>query len=458
MIKRIFFSSALFFSPVTFATNIFVGPQSAGNASGSDWNNTIAWSSTNFARGNVYYLKAGTYTGMNLSTPESGTTSILIKKCWTNEGVCNKAPGWADSMGSAEAVFTGGLNISTGYWEINGGTGGGPGSWKSGHGFKWTSPAGTSVEYISISNVSNIIVSHTKFEQVGNTQITTSRADAIYDAGTLLNSRFEYNYFENLGGLPFVLREGSGNIFQYNYSGQICGMSVADYNQHCEGIVIHSMSDIHFRWNYIAHSPSSGGFVKNNTTTSDSVRIYGNYFADGFPINCNSGPCTNWRIFNNTFANSSGPVGGDGGFTNLLLFNNITFNASTSALPGTHDYNWFSKITSNSCKMAPGPHENVIANYPNDCDAITETLDPFVNSAGTTPEDWKLNSATLPGLIGTNVCALDSCTGEKKYNLDSFGTLRGASGSWLMGAYEFGSASSLPPSLNAPTNLRLAGI
>ncbi|MGZ3771959.1 MAG: hypothetical protein ACXVCP_20065, partial [Bdellovibrio sp.] len=131
----------------------------------------------------------------------------------------------------------------------------------------------------------------------------------------------------------------------------------------------------------------------------------------------------------------------------------ISFNANVSGLPDKHDFNWFSKISSNSCNMAAAAHENIISNYPNDCDVISETLDPFVNSFGTTPESWKPISAAIPALAGTDVCVLDGCNGENKYNLDAFGKLRGASGSWIIGAYEYGATNVL--SLKAPANLRV---
>lgn len=442
-------------SSIAAAANICVGPTATGNGSGADWNNVAQWSTLAFVRGNTYYLKEGTYGAKTLSTSTSGSNWIVVKKCTAGEGSCTAIAGWLDSMGDAEAVFTGSLSISSNYWEINGTKGGGPGSWKAGHGFKWTSSAGTNIDYISVGDgVSNIIVSRAKFEQIGNVDVTTARANGVYDAGALSNSRFEYLYFDNIGGLPWLLRNGSGNIFQYNYAGHICGMSRADYNQHCEGIVIHDMDDVHFRWNFISESPSSGGFVKNNTQTSSDIRIYGNVFGNGFPINCNTGSCPGWRIFNNTFYNTNGgPFGGDGGYSNLLAYNNITFTSSWSpVMPGTHDYNWYSRITQVACSMKSAAHENVNKNYPGSCDNVTQTLSPFLNTGGSNPEDWRLASA-MSGFSGTSACAIDACTGEKKYNIDAFGNVRGVDGVWDVGAFEFqgGSGQSVLP----PANLRI---
>ncbi|MBI1936260.1 VCBS repeat-containing protein [Candidatus Woesearchaeota archaeon] len=394
-------------------------------------------------RGAIYYIADGSYGSYTFDDPVSGTQTITIKKATVAEH--GTSTGWSDSYGDGTAAW-GAVTFSTSYWVFDGATGGGHGSWTSGHGFTFSSPAGTNVAYVSLPDgVSNIIVRHSSFTQTGNTEATTIGAHAFYAPGTLSNSLFEYNYFENLGGLPFLFRNGAGNVIQYNWLGNICGQSVADVNQHCEALVLWDMDDVHFRWNYIGESPSSGGFVKNANPTSDSIRIYGNVFRNGFPINCNTGPCTNWRIFNNAFVTGiTGPLGGDGARSGFLVYNNIIRNANVASLGGTHDYNWYSAVTGTSCSMQSSAHENVNKLYPGNCDTVTETLNPFVNINGATPESLKLANP-LSGNPGTDVCALDSCTGNKFYNLDAFGNIRGADGVWDRGAYEYTGSSPLSP-------------
>jgi len=210
---------------------------------------------------------------------------------------------------------------------------------------------------------------------------------------------------------------------------------------------------VHFRWNFIAETPSTGGYVKNASGDASNIRIYGNVMGNGNPISCNTGTGTGWRVFNNTFFGiSGGPTQGDCAMSGWLVYNNIMFNGPYSpGLDGTHDHNWYSKISSGSCNMNPAAHENVNKKYPGSCDNVTESADPFVNSAGRTPEDWRL-SVALAAWPGTNVCALDACTGEKKYNVDAFGTARAADGVWDRGAMELGASTiKLPP----PANLRI---
>jgi hypothetical protein len=213
------------------------------------------------------------------------------------------------------------------------------------------------------------------------------------------------------------------------------------------------MSDMHFRWNYMNECPSSGCFVKNLTNAAnpaDSIRIYGNVFKNGMAIVA-QGPATNWRVYNNTFIDlSTGPMTG-GGFNNTTHnYNNIIYRSYATVIQGTHGYNWFSALTGNSFDMAgyplPGTStENITIRVPNNADLITETLNPFTNNTGSTPEAFRL-SGTIRGWPGLDVCTLDACTGEKKYNIDAFGNTRGADGVWDRGAYEYKMKKPLPPS------------
>jgi hypothetical protein len=433
----------------SYATDVCVGPTFSGNGSGSDWNNIAQWSSLSFTRGNSYYLQDGTYGAKTLSTAVSGSTYIYIKKA--TESAHGSATGWSSTYGDGIATFTNTsdvLTISTSYWDIDGVTGGGPGSWTSGHGIAFTSAASaTTIGYINIAaGLSNIYVRHISFIQTGDTTAYDALTSAIYAPGVMNNSVFEYNYMNNIGGLPFLLRDGSGNIIQYNYTGVICGAYVHSVGNHCETIVIRNMNDLHLRWNYFGQCPSSGGFVHNGDTgvTSDSIRIYGNVFTIGTPMASNGGNERNWRIFNNTFHTyTAGPFsyGGDYDNTNYM-YNNILYGTNeTHRIAPMTDYNWYSNATIASYEMLPGAHEN-ITDYPGHA---AETLNPFVNYGGTTPEDYRLTAA-IAGWPGLNVCTLDACTGEKKYNIDAFGNTRGADGVWDRGAYEYRIRKPLPPS------------
>ncbi len=434
---------------IASAANVCVGPSPSGNGSGSDWNNIAEWSTVTLTRGNTYYLQDGTYGNKILSTAISGQTYIYIKKATVSAHGTDT--GWSSIYGDGVATFdTASLTITSDYWDIDGVTGGGPGNWKTGFGIAFTSVAGADLEYINLDGRSYIFIHHISFVQVGDTTVYNSGASAFYAANpiaTISNSTFEYLYFDNLGRLPFMFRNGSNNIIQYNYSGDVCGMSVHNPNDHCEVLVSWGMSQVDFRYNYLDESPSTGGYVMNNLASTD-VRIYGNIFNTGNPISCNTGSCTDWVIVNNTFVRTgSGPMQGDGTVRNLIMSNNIVFDAITAWIGS---YAWLSRVKG-SCTSGADENTNVTVRMPYNCDLYYETVDPFVNSLGHLPEDFLL-TAPLIGWPGTDVCALDSCNSTKKFNYDMFGAVRGGDGVWDRGAIEYVQAGDkIAPA--APTGL-----
>jgi len=453
--KQLYFTGLIFLVIIFFgvfgmaesswAADRYVRSGATGINNGSDWTNAWTALPATLTRGDTYYLADGSYGSYNFNTAVSGSAYVYIKKATAANHGTNT--GWQDSYGDGTAEFTG-LTINANYLDIDGVTGGGLGNWKTGHGIVFTKSAGISSNFIDIAaGVSDINIRRIKFIEVGNTESGTAGAAGIYTS-TVYNLLVERCYFENLNRLPFFFRNGSGITIQYNYSGDICGVSNFDYTQHCEALVEWTLSDVQFRWNYIADSPSSGGFVKNAPGESSNVRIYGNVFNTGSPVVCNTGTCTNWRVFNNTFVhNNYGPFGGDGAANGLLFYNNISFD--NSALTAIGQYDWMSQIGQNQCQTNANSTNNVIIRRPESCDIVTETLDPFVYSSGDTPEYFRL-SGPITNWPGYNVCQLDACTGENKFNIDLFGNIRGTDGVWDRGAYEY-AGGSLPVDPTPPS-------
>jgi hypothetical protein len=429
----------------------YITDSGTGAEDGSDWSNacdgfTGSCAVGSLVRGRTYYIADGDYTGdgdLTFATATSGTQWIALRKATpSNHGT---SVGWSNDMGDGVATFAA-MAFDTSYWTLDGAVGGGVGAWTSGHGIAFTSAAGDATPFIDIGDtLSNFVIRHVKCSQTGNTEGTSTMASCLFNNGTMSDVLVEYLYADNLTGLPFFLRGGSRVIIQRSYTGNACGASKFDPGVHCEVLVIHTLGDMHFRWNFIAECPSSGGFVKNNAATdAEYVRIYGNVFVcpgtygpdnTKVPIQCNAGTCTNWRIFNNTFVlMASGPLAGVTPMAGLLYYNNLAYNGGVITLRNTHGYNWFSSVTT-SCTMNENATENVINNFSMGCDGVAEVSDPFVNSAGTTPEDFEL-TGELVGYPGTNVCALDPCTGDKNYNRDLFGVERGINGIWTIGALQ----------------------
>jgi hypothetical protein len=435
----------------------YVRAGATGSGNGSDWTNAFATLPTSLSRGATYFVADGSYGSYTFSTPVSANLSITVKKATVAEHGTNT--GWIDSYGDGTAAWQP-IEFLTSNWVFDGATGGGPSRWKSGHGFTFNSLACTSnTAFISTADgVSNLTISHVAFTQTGSTTTCTTASHGIYTAtggeGAIYNSRFEYLYFDNLGGLPFFMRAGSGNVIQYSYTGDICGMSVANVNEHCETVIVHGMNNTHFRYNYVAESPSSGGFVKNDYEPSTGIYIYGNVISRGVPIVCNHGVCSDWLVLNNTFTNlTSGPVTSSGQISsNSKIYNNIAYQGTVSSFSNIYnaakyDYTWYSRIVWSSCQMVAAPHDNVVAGA-DGCDRILMSDDPFVSSTGDLPEHLKLRSS-IPGV---DVCTLVSCGGNNAFNRDAFGNQRGLDGVWDRGAYEYSGGAG---TLQAPKNLRI---
>lgn len=416
----------------------------SGAGTGLDWVNAYPSLPSTLVRGATYFLADGAYGPYRFDDAASGTTAITIRKA--TKDAHGPSTGWQDSFGDGVAQWTS-VEFATSHWVFDGVTGGGPGAWTSGFGYLFASSAGTDVNYVTLAGgIENITIRHASFIQNGDTEQTTARANAIYNATTVNDSRFEYLHVDNISGLPFFLRFGTGNIIQFNWTGNICGMSVADVDQHCEALVMHGLNDLHFRWNYIGESPSSGGFVKNASSESSAVRIYGNIFRRGFPVQCNTGTCRDWRVFNNTFVTDiTGPLGGDGTWIGLLNYNNLMYGGYANPIVGTHGSNWFSNLVGNSCEMKASASENVCISCLAGCDSISEKTNPFVDITGHTPDDFGIAQAVV-ALVGIDVCTLDACTGEKRYNLDAWGRNRVSDG-WTRGAFGYHSGPQPPSSL-----------
>jgi hypothetical protein len=431
--------------------------------------NDTEWQALTPVRGNTYILSTGTYGSKTLNTANSGTTYIYIKSGGT-------------------VTFSGGahLTIITDYWDIDGVTGGGPGSWTSGHGIKFTSSAGTAVSYIDGTNRTGLRLRHIAMEQVGSVNNYTSGANGFFfSTGTspqVYDLLIEYSYVYNIGGLPFFFRYGENVIIQYCYTGHICGTAFYNVDNHCEALVEWGLQNVHFRWNFIAETPSTGGFVRNGCAPdlvqdSTDVRIYGNIFGsanyiatneNGKPIVLTSGAgigyTSGWIVFNNTFIPMSvsestvaklyGPISGITWTGTNYYYNNIAYDSYGNKsdfiwLWNTQGYNWFSNIQNYSSDLVNGYAVNG-SNINSGVWPMTfygETSNPFTgNGHSLVPEDYTLSGPLVnkqptssTTYAGYNVCLLDACTGEKKYNIDMFGNIRT---NWTIGAVEYPGSSS----------------
>lgn len=425
------------------AANQYVRSGAAGSNNGTDWTNAYTSLPATLVRGDTYYIADGTYGSRTLNTPASGALLITIKKATaTDHGT---SAGWNDTFGDGQAVF-GQLAFSSPYWLVDGQTGGGPGSWKSGFGFKISWSSATPLIDLHTSAPDHVTVRHIELEGTSNSGGGGSIAQdaiAVFGADDFTISYF---YTHAIGRCPFFISPGNGFMAEYGYIGDYVSTSAA----HSEVASIWAFGGAFptatttFRYNIFGYLQGTGGLMWDNSSNNSArLDVYGNVFwADptlaGFD-NCCNGVIGGWtggggedffnvHVYNNTFANLSGSGEALGTFPtragNNEARNNLFYSVKS---PGGGGGVW-GTVTHNHFILTP-----LIGTT-----TSTGTTNPFVDMTGL---DFALLAATP---AGTSL--------PSPYNLSPKGTTRGADGTWDRGAIEFGTGGSdVPPA--APTNL-----
>jgi hypothetical protein len=146
----------------------------------------------------------------------------------------------------------------------------------------------------------------------------------------------------------------------------------------------------------------------------------------------------NMEFYNNVIASGGGVTVQRG--SNNKVYNNIIYGSTVGMIASgdvTHGYNYYSGSSPGQCDMRNIDHENIIKQYPTNCDRIDPAglvLDPFIDPAN---EDYRLK-APLSNWPGINLCTTQTvCDTDHPYNIDMYGNVRGADGVWDRGAYEY---------------------
>ncbi|MGZ5494060.1 MAG: right-handed parallel beta-helix repeat-containing protein, partial [Thermoanaerobaculia bacterium] len=162
-----------------------------------------------------------------------------------------------------------------------------------------------------------------------------------------------------------------------------------------------------------------------------------------------SGGSSNWQIYANLFydLNSTGlkAIEITSNVPGLKIYNNTFDNI---IVPGVY-------VNAGSCGTGSETRNNLsfATSAPSSCGAMSNNLTiasspmPFLNRAG---KDYRIVStigANYPRNLATNL--------SSTFTLDLAGHVFGGDGQWDIGAYEYDSGSP-PPTLPAPTNLRVA--
>jgi len=399
---------------------------------GSSWENALDTLPDTLQRGHTYYIADGTYSSYTFDDPESGSQWITVKKTTIEDHGTDT--GWQDTYGDGYAVW-GSIYFDTGYHDFNGAVGGGPGNWKTGHGFRFEMESGNCISTNPI--IGSINISHVDFTQAGN-HISQNHVSALKSVGTLTGLYFGYNYIHHISGLVLFNRDGSNWLLEYNYAEDVCGMSVDDYTQHCEHMVVHGADDLVVRYNIFLDGRSTGILV-NNDGDSRRWKVYGNIFDNDYGSAIMS-VAADPADHSNEFIVANNVLMGDNNAkltmdnSNHKIYNNIIFDTG-HAIPMQEDsdYNYYAEVDLIQCNMKFGPNENGQNKYPSACDLLPPAANPFIDSTG---RDYRL-AVPIQGWPGIDLCSKLSCTAKDTYNIDMLGNVRGADGLWDRGAYEY---------------------
>lgn len=434
-----------------------------GSGSGTDWANAAGWNTVNFSRGAsgaTYYIAGGSYSGRTMSTAESTSKVITIKKATEADHGADQT-GW-NSLSSSErtgqAEFGGQIQFDSSDWIFDGAVGGGPAGWNSGFGFKVTE-SGSSSAVIRIGynrRAHHIEVRHV--ELAGMSRWGTNGGSQANDGIAVYGSdgvTLSFAWMHGIGRCPFFLPSIKNGVFEYIYvesfygAGSFYGNPATD--PHSEvmssgGMTsLGNMGNLTFRYNLFAASISTGGLMWDNSSNlSSQMYVYGNVFYRP--------PGTNWEASNGLIG---GWTGGSGEkFQNVWVYNNSFVNVpvkSLGDLPTVFNGNqaknnlWYSSTAPTFAKFADHSHNHFISSGSNQDGATgtTATALPFDPNFAST-----LNFTPIISVpAGT---PLTSPAGQT-FELDGFGRQRTT---WGRGAYEFFSgASGDKPS--APAHLRV---
>lgn len=412
------------------ATCHTVSPAGSGANTGADWNNAYAGLPSTLVRGDIYYLADGFYGNhLSLSTAASGTTTIELRKAQSYDygqlsASCSNsssiAAGWnAGTMGSGQAYWqsTGSgqiVNISSGYWVINGngqnagtneiGCGGvyanppssmtGPAPTPSACGIRIDNSTCTATSTngcdggvgVMYGGGAGIVWESVEWFGQGLNSAGNNNSETYFwfANGGLANVTISHSYLHNAATTYFTVVSGgwTNGSFDHNY---VWGVHDGSVN-HGEAIQLQgSNSNDVVHHNLFRDQQTNGDMVAVISGTQSNMAFYDNAdicSAGGDSTSCrhndgvigcfNSQTCSNYLIYNNTFsfpADCGWNV--TGGASTMTVKNNLWYGCASVTMVGgsnTIDYNSYL----NSSQSAIGSHDVSNSSAPN----------PFVNLTG----------------------------------------------------------------------------
>ena len=361
------------------AATYYIRSGAAGNKSGMDWVNALPQLPATLARGNTYFIADGTYPGYTFDDPQNGAWIYIKKATPASHGT---SAGWQNAYGDGKAVF-GPLKFSTGYYEVDGQTGGGPGKWTSGHGIKVEfAQSANTVKLINVTK--NVPFLTFKHMELAFKPCSSCRGqDAVYAIKGGRDWKFQYMWIHHPSRVVFYTM-GNANKILVEYSLLERSGTNGSSSQHSE---IWSTN-----FGPTANNGAVGSWSSDPTYYASNIKVHNNSF-----VGLRNGGAG--KIFP-VYRSISG----------VSAYNNLWYNSPASGFGGgvSHSNNWFKD--SNEAKIAEPSKE-------------VGTSDPFRNAAA---GDFRLRGATRSGT------SLGS-----PFNIDAAGLTRGRDGIWDKGAYEF---------------------
>lgn len=413
----------------TEAQTFYVRAGASGN--GTDWANAYASLPSTLVRGATYYVADGSYGGMTFDDAHSGSALITIKKATASDH--GSGTGWQSAYGDGQATF-GSLTFLRGYYTFDGQTGGGPGSWETGFGFKINGDI--SMQQFVDNNADRITLRHVDIN-VGQSGPNDVRGMTLYSADYF---SLQYVYLHDSG--CDLISMNVMNNFLIEFS-KLARNRQAEPGCHGDLIEyqIGDATNFIIRYNFFEDIVGSYAFGSHGPTITN-YEIYGNifywtiepFFGNGL-VGCLSGggQITNLKFHNNTLSGNLTNNVGNVAFGVLRGGGHQAYNNIWHRLSGTgFSHGWSNVSHSNNTiyNGSGGGDEN-------------KTGNPFVNVSA---RDFSLVAASTPGQ------AIAS-----PYNRDMWGNTRAGDGTWDRGAIEKGGSGggSSDPVPSAPSNLRI---
>lgn len=411
-----------FFIAHTFCNVYYVKSDISEAGDGASWLSPFRELPPKMERGAIYYIASGEYSGNEFNTPEESTKYIVIKKATILDHGTDI--GWENSYGDGQVVFTDRLSFTTGYWEIDGQTGGGPNNWSGDLGIKvignWSKNDKTGrVIFIDQNDLSNFKFKHlelctsTPFQGFGH----------VFYGFNFSNVEISHCYAHHIFGCFLLIRSCKNLLVEYSYF-KHNSYSAELHSEFCSDIGTDSAT---FRYNLLDSIQGTAVFAGVNGTVgddySDHWNIYGNivHSSDPFIEYYPKTAPRYWKVFNNTISSGTGKgkvYFADNCGVDIEVSNNIWYNFPQN---GGHSMTMNSSTNTNHNSFY-----DVYFSGGHNVEGEGNTFDygnPFVGN-GFDNFDLSKN-ANHPGKLL-----------EAPYNEDMFGVKRGIDGLWDRGALE----------------------